>query len=168
MQPGSAFLFLNQLCDFIGGRCKSPALEPFKVSNLARIKAGNTALEVRRAVWQVSESLERKCSKIEFLQNVLEKPVEWDDVKAFLEVEDPEIAEQLTFDPTDSSGFSTVGKDGKAVKADYVWEQWLQGRSSSGLPQLDHCQSLPRAEIWSLPEVQRKEMVAAWKHAHYE
>jgi hypothetical protein len=79
----------------------------------------------------------------------------------YLEFEESEYFEALTI-PEDESGMSIVGKDGTAVKKDYLYDRWVKGKNpgpfSDMLP--GHCRG-----VWALEQEARNEKVRSWKQA---
>ncbi|KAJ5150850.1 uncharacterized protein N7482_010102 [Penicillium canariense] len=79
----------------------------------------------------------------------------------YLEFEDPEYFEALTV-PEDESGMSMVGKGGKAISKDYLYDQWTKGQIPKLVYDLlpDRCHS-----VWALEQKVRDEKVQCWKRA---
>lgn len=136
---------------------------PFKVQELARHKV-EMEHEVRRAVWKARETLNALHDQIENLQLQIQKELTWSDLSAFLLYEEPAIFEQLCFRPVDDDGFNIVGRDGKALREDFVWSLWSKGSGfpAKELPSLECRRHCHRFDIWSHPLHVRVALISSW------
>ncbi|KAJ5114222.1 hypothetical protein N7456_002756 [Penicillium angulare] len=79
----------------------------------------------------------------------------------YLEFEEPEYFEAFNI-PEDEDGMSVVDKKGKAIAKTYLYDRWVQGKSSK--PLTAHLSDQSR-RIWALEQNLRDEKVQSWKRA---
>ncbi|OQD90595.1 hypothetical protein PENANT_c001G07088 [Penicillium antarcticum] len=77
----------------------------------------------------------------------------------YLEFEDPEYFEAFVV-PEDQNGMAIVGKKGKVIGKDYLYDRWVKGKTPGVCSHLvpPHCQG-----AWSLDEKARDQKNQSWK-----
>lgn len=159
------YLLDNHVNDIVrvGGCTKSSRLEPYTLQNLARSKV-DAPRDVRRAIWNLRESLELYKRQINELQSRIRQPIDWEEMSQFLLNENEHIYDQLFFNEVDRSGFRAVGRKGKARQADYLWKSWCNGDRLPSVFNLSLLSSHGSSEdIWLYTKDERLALKATWE-----
>ena len=154
----------------VGGRSKSERLRPFQLRDLARHKSSK-GIACGRRIKQVDAQMHTLRDKITKKIKSIKSPIEWKTpnggVSQLLQDEDVESYQYLSLQAyAGSDGFTIVGADGKALREDFLWEQWREGGEFPHWlrPYFPDLSSDPKFQIfWSLPCEDRIALVAKWK-----
>jgi len=152
----------------VGGRSKSPRLEPLTLQALAK------TLDLRpagRDYARAMSSLEATQVELKDLVDAVKAPLAWlrphdlvDSVSQYLEDEDPAAHRQLsTPSAVDEFGFRTVGRGGGNVRDDDVWKAWLAGRRDTGLVARRRRPAAGEVDVWALSCEERLALAEEWR-----
>jgi hypothetical protein len=113
----------------LGSRTKSGTLEKYQLRSLSRAK-GRSDNESSRVIKRIDAQRHRIREQLAEDLKIIESPVGWTTpnggIKSALEDDYPLYYEHLSL-PPESSGFQIVGKKGKKMKEDHLWNEWKKG-----------------------------------------
>eukprot|EP00051_Salpingoeca_urceolata_P025827 m.470433 g.470433 ORF g.470433 m.470433 type:complete len:1716 (-) comp20369_c0_seq2:130-5277(-) len=110
----------------------------------------------QKALVQDIEALQRELDKTQWGTS----PSWWDTIREFLDDVDPVNLDDLLTPHTsaDAAGMQRVGRKGKTVGPNYVWEQWCQGKDRGIF------KDEKERPLWDLTHAQRREKREEWRH----
>lgn len=152
----------------IGGRSKSEALQKYSVWELLKRKEGgvisNAGDRKTRAV--LHAQMQGASEKVSELQAMCSEEFDWnghwgEQLQGFLQEFHPQIYSELCTKVEDEEGFRVIGKMGKSVSKDHIWEEWKKGNPKPRLGRaLDN-----ESGIWNLDLPQREALFEEWRLA---
>jgi hypothetical protein len=115
----------------IGGNSKNPALDPYQLRNKAQRTSFNQSQ--KRRYFLLKTEVEGAERDIWDIVSNRPNPHAWGVVRKYLEETQPEIEKQLNFTTTSKGGMKMVGKGGKAILPQYLFNQWQNGKDPGTL-----------------------------------
>ncbi|EGD73577.1 hypothetical protein PTSG_05285 [Salpingoeca rosetta] len=162
----------------IGGHCKEEALEPYRLemgkSDWTRDQASRYH-ELKDERTQLEKDVQRLDNALKMKMGVKW----WSTLRRHLEDEHPDMCTSLSLPPhaaepllrqqqqqhrrrnrheAEGDGFQVVGKDGKAVGLEYLFERWYEGKDAGVFAQY-------RAgdPLWALSKKERRAKFGEWE-----
>ena len=131
-------------------------MDRFNLFKLSRERGRDTQIAERRHFHEVKDMQRILRLQIGRCQDVLKRnTLPWRMVKEQLEVDDPDMLEQLLVTPNEG-GFVTIGADGKAMSDDYLYQRWLAGKGPEPFA------ALARGSLWRLGVEARRSTMGRW------
>lgn len=156
----------------IGGRSKSSRLSRYQLRDLARHKSSMLSSgDTGRRIKQIDAQLHAMRKEIDELVENIKAPINWKTphggVCRYLQDEDVECFHYLNVgEITSIDGFTVVGSDGRRLREDTLWNQWITGGSFPAwlLPHFPFATSCRKFKtFWSQPYSDRIALVSKWK-----
>jgi AAA domain len=88
------------------------------------------------------------------------------DIMKFLEAQCPDFFDAFQIPSSDYYGMQVVGKDGKAIRDDYLLDRWKSGNDPGVLKGSLNVRNTWR--IWAKPKEERAKLFDEWKEALYQ
>ncbi|KAK1749921.1 helicase required for RNAi-mediated heterochromatin assembly 1 [Echria macrotheca] len=144
----------------IGARAKcTPAVESLLLSSQAR------SYRRTRDAWNLIEKLRVSASHHagaarEAITDYARSSIKWEDISQYLEFSEDDVGFFEAFQvPINQGGWQQTGKKGKKIGADYLFNQWSQGKDAGVFVNVlaPHCRA-----IWDIPVPEREARVRLW------
>lgn len=145
----------------LGSRTKSADLEKYQLRSLAQAK-GRSNDESNRVIRRIAAQRYSIKDKLAEALKIIQSPVGWTSpnggIASVMQYEYPDDFEHVSL-PAKTTGFETVGRKGKDMKADYLWNEWKKGGDMPpfALAASDHPDGFKH--FWSIPITERKTIV---------
>jgi AAA domain len=150
----------------IGGRSKSDRLKEYSLRDLARVKAKPDSFGQKR-IKQVCAQLHKIKDEMVAAVSQLKEPLKWEGcVRDFLRTEQPDLYSYLSL-PESLDGFNLVGRGGKDVREDFLWDSWRGGHDFPNwlTLDLDDKQIPGHQAFWKLRQPERLGLIEEWRKA---
>eukprot|EP00980_Cylindrotheca_fusiformis_P004952 scaffold1051_cov119-Cylindrotheca_fusiformis.AAC.27 len=147
----------------LGSRTKSETLEKYQLRSLAMAKGRNKQDDSSRVLKSIDAQRHKIRSRLGELLEIIKSPVDWTSpeggIESVLLDEYPDFYEHLSI-PIQADGFETVGRKGRKLKKDHLWQEWKKGSDVPpfALAATNHPEEF--LGFWNKPLAKRKQIVA--------
>ncbi|OBT47666.1 hypothetical protein VE00_02260 [Pseudogymnoascus sp. WSF 3629] len=120
-----------------------------------------------RAGWEIVNNLEKLVEDYRTelsveLKSYSQTGVSWNDILAYLEFsDDDDHFYPALLVPDEEDGMTRVGKGGKEIKSDYLYDRWSRGEDAGIFKK----QAAEHHEIWAMDATSRLERMKRWSTA---
>lgn len=156
----------DSICRLGGSKKISDAIKPLTLQNLAQ-KRAFTKAENRlffESKTRAEEAIQNMQPLLEELERLNAKSPSWNTIKEVLDALVPTAITSFNINEVLEPGQKRVGKNGKAIKADFLWKQWISGKP---LPK-DFRNVADSLKLWDQKAQDRLKTMRSWVEEHKE